>query len=73
MYPNNRSDLDTISLEQEFKLQVLSLHVEKLSQQQLRKLLLKAVRQGMNKDNFIKKLHIENTIFPPDSIDLTKI
>jgi hypothetical protein len=73
MYPNNRSDLDPISLEQEFKLQVLSLHVEKLSQEQLRKLLLKAVRQGMNKDNLIKKLHLENTISQQDSIDLTKI
>jgi hypothetical protein len=67
MYPNH-SDIDTIGLEQEFKLQVLSLHIEKLSQEQLRKLLLKAVRQGMSKDNLIKKLRADNKIPQQDSI-----
>jgi Phycobilisome degradation protein nblA len=62
VYTNNQSDIDTISLEQEFKLQVLSLHVEKLSQEQLRKLFLKVVRQSMSKDNLIKKLNLEHKI-----------
>jgi Phycobilisome degradation protein nblA len=73
MYSNNYPEIDTISLEQEFKLQVLSLHVENLSQEQLRKLLLKVVRQGISKDNLIKKLKLENQVTGQQSLNLTKI
>jgi hypothetical protein len=71
MYPNNDSAINTISLEQEFKLQVLSLHIQNLSQEQLRKLLLKAVRQSICKDNLIKRLKLETQVTDRQSLDLT--
>lgn len=73
MYPNNYSEIDTISLEQEFKLQVLSLHIQNLSQEQLRKLLLKAVRQGISKDNLLKKLKLDSQATGQQSLDLNTI
>lgn len=45
-----------LSLEQEFKLQVLSNHIEDLDAEQLRKLLLRSVRQTLVKDNLLKAL-----------------
>lgn len=40
-----------LTLEQEFKLKVLENHIQGLSQEQLQKLLLLAVRQVMTKNN----------------------
>lgn len=43
-----------ISLEQQFKLRVLEAHIQGLSQEQLQKLLVNAVRQLMVKNNLIR-------------------
>ncbi len=40
-----------LTLEQQFKLKVLENHIQGLSQEQLQKLLLLAVRQVMTKNN----------------------
>ncbi|MEA5502725.1 NblA/ycf18 family protein [Halotia wernerae UHCC 0503] len=42
-----------LTLEQQFKLKVLEIHIQGLSQQQAQKLLLKFVQIGMIKDNII--------------------
>ncbi len=42
-----------LTLEQQFKLKILEIHVQGLSQQQAQKLLLKFVQIGMIKDNII--------------------
>ncbi|MBW4617017.1 MAG: NblA/ycf18 family protein [Desmonostoc vinosum HA7617-LM4] len=44
-----------LTLEQHFKLKVLEMHVQKLSQQQVQKLLIKCVQIGMIKDNIISQ------------------
>lgn len=45
-----------LSLEQEFKLQVLREQVQSLSQEQAQEYLLEVVRQNMVKDNLCKHL-----------------
>ncbi len=42
-----------LTLEQQFKLKVLEIHIQGLSQQQAQKLLLKFVQIGMIKDNIM--------------------
>ncbi len=42
-----------LTLEQQFKLKILEIHIQGLSQQQAQKLLLKFVQIGMIKDNII--------------------
>ncbi|MBH8551520.1 NblA/ycf18 family protein [Nostocaceae cyanobacterium CENA357] len=42
-----------LTLEQQFKIKVLEIHIQGLSQQQAQKLLLKFVQIGMIKDNMM--------------------
>lgn len=46
---------EILTLEQKFRLKVLENHIQGLSQEQVQKLLLKAVQQNMIKDNVIKR------------------
>ena len=49
-------DMPQLSLEQQFKLQILGQQVKQLSQQQAQEYLLETLRQMMVKDNLVKKL-----------------
>ena len=49
-------EMPQLSLEQQFKLQILGQQVKQLNQQQAQEYLLEVMRQMMVKDNIVKKL-----------------
>ncbi len=46
-----------LSIEQEYKLRVLEHHISSIDQEQLKNLILKAIKQMMIKDNCLKTCH----------------
>ncbi|WGV24329.1 phycobilisome degradation protein NblA [Halotia branconii] len=53
-----------LTLEQQFKLKILEIHIQNLNQQQAQKLLLKFVQLGMMKDNIISNYIQTQSIEP---------
>jgi hypothetical protein len=53
-----------LTLEQQFKLKVLEIHIQGLSQQQAQKLLLKFVQRSMIKDNIMNNYTYTQSINP---------